>query len=209
MSIFVQPTVSHCRESKVPFDDTERVFHLCPDAGLVSVSGSFIFSQPPIAAALRLGEVVGAGSAISDGLSLTDVRRISPDAGFLAMEQIGQNLRVVDVSCCSDHAVNAPCATVDVDMGLHAEVPLMAFVCLAHLWIALFLFVPGGTRCIDDAGINNRATGNLHPTLLHILVHEMEPLIAQMVFLHQVAERAYPGLIRHGLSAKIDTDEQP
>ena len=40
-------------------------------------------------------------------------------------------------------------------------------------------------------------------------MHQMEQLIAQMVLLHQVAERAGPGLIRHRFSAKINTDELP
>ncbi len=123
-------------------DDAEQVFHPCPDAGLVSVSGSFIFNQPPIAAVLRLGEVSGAGGVISDGLSLTAVRRISPDVRFFPMEQLGQNLRVVDVSRCGDHAVNEPCATVDADMGLHAEVPLMAFAHLAHQTLLLAVVLP-------------------------------------------------------------------
>ena len=85
----------------------------------------------------------------------------------------------------------------------------MAFACLAHLRIALFLFVPGGTRRIDDTGVNDGTARDFHPVFLRIVMYQMEPLIAQMVFLHQVAERADPGLIRHGLPAKIDTDELP
>jgi len=138
MSIFVQATVSHFRASKLTLDDTELVFHLRPDAGLVPVPRSFIFSQLPIAAAFRLGEVFGSGSVISDCLSLTAVRRISPDAGFLSMKQVGQNLRVVDIGRCCDHGMNKPCTTVDTDMSLHSEVPLIPFACLAH-WRTLAL----------------------------------------------------------------------
>jgi len=209
MSIFVQPTISHFRESKLAFDDAKLVFHLCPDAGFVSVSGSFFFGQLPVAAALRLGEVFGSGSVIHDGLSLPAVGRIAPYTGFLPMKQIGQYLGIVDVGRCCDHGMNESRTAIDADMGLHAEVPRIAFACLAHIRVALFLFVLGGTRCIDDTGINNRAAGNLHPVFLQILIHQMEQLIAQIVLLHQVAELANRGFVRNGLSAEVNADELP
>ncbi len=209
MSIFVQPTIPHFRESKLAFDDTELVFHLCPDAGFVSVPGSFIFSQFSVAAALRLSEVFGSWGVIGYCLPLTAVRRISPYARFLTMEQIGKNLRIVDVSRCCDHGMNELCATVDTDVGLHAEIPLIAFARLAHLRVALFLLVLCRAWSVDDAGINDGAAGNLHPVFLQILVHQMEQLIAEIVLLHQVAELTDCGLVRNGLSAEIDSDELP
>ena len=171
MSVFVQPMISHFRESKLALDDAERVFHLCPDPGFVSVPGAFNFGQLPVAATLRLGEVFRLGSVISDGLFLTAVRRISPNASFLSMEQVGQNLRVANVGRSSDNGVNKPCTTVDADMGLHAKVSLIAFARLAHLRVALFLFVLGGTWRIDNAGVNDGAAGDLHSVVLEILIH--------------------------------------
>ena len=207
MSIFIQPTVSHLRESKLAFDDAELVFHLCPDAGLVSVLRPLCFGQFPVAAALCLGEVSGPGRVIRHCLSLTAVRRIAPYAGFLTVKQVGQNLGIVNIGRCRDYGVNELGAAVDTDVGFHAEVPLIAFARLTHLRIALFLLVLGGTWRTDNTGVNDRPAGNLQPIFLQILIDQVEQLIAQIVLLHQVAELADRGLVRHGFSAEVNPDE--
>jgi hypothetical protein len=51
MSILVQPTVSNFGESELPFDDAERVFHLCPDPRLISVPAALAVGQRPVATA--------------------------------------------------------------------------------------------------------------------------------------------------------------
>ena len=42
-------------------------------------------------------------------------------------------------------------------MGLHAKVPLIAFLGLVHLRIALLLFVLGRAGCLNDGGIDQGA----------------------------------------------------
>ena len=49
------------------------------------------------------------------------------------MQQITQNDRVVDVGRRGHHGVNQFAFAVDPDMGLHAEVPLIAFARLMHV----------------------------------------------------------------------------
>jgi hypothetical protein len=56
----MQSTVSRFREPKLAFDDAKLVLHLCPDALLAPIPGSFRIAQLPVATALRLSEVRGA-----------------------------------------------------------------------------------------------------------------------------------------------------
>ena len=207
MSIFIQSTVSHFRESKLTFDDPELVFYFGPHARLVPISGSLFISQLSIAATFRLGEIFGSWRMVSDSLCLPRVRGITPDSSFLAVEQVGQYLRIVDIGRCGDNGVNELSPAVDTDVRLHAEVPLIALAGLTHLRIALLLFVLGGTRRADDAGVNDGAARYLQAVLLQILIYQVEQLITQVVLLHQVAELADRGFVWHRLSTEVDADE--
>lgn len=207
MSIFIQPTVSHFRESELAFNNAELVFHLCPDARLVSVPAAVCLGQLPVATAFSLSEVPGAWCMVSNCLFLSGVCGVAPNSGFLTMEQVRQYLGIVDISRRRDYGMDELGTAVDTDMGFHTEVPLIALARLAHLRIALLLLVLGGTRGANDTGINNGAAGNLQPVLLQILIDQVEQLVTQIVLLHQVAELADCGLVRYRLPTEVDADK--
>ena len=207
MSILVQPTVSNFRESELPFDDAKLVLHFRPNSGLVPVPAALVISQRPVAAALRLSEVLGPWRAISNGLFLSGIGRITPYPGFLPMKQVRQHLGIVHVGRGGDHRMNKLCATVHTDVGLHPEVPLIALAGLVHIRVALLLFVLGRTRRIDDTGVNDGPAGYLQPVLLEVLIDQVKQMIAQIMFLHQMAEFTNGCLVRHRFPAEINTDE--
>ncbi len=126
MSILVEAAVPHFGEPELPLDNTKLVFHLCPDAGLVPVPGALVISQCPVAAALGLGEVFCLWRAIGDGFSLAGIGGIAPHPGLFPVQQVRQYLGVVYVGRGGDHRMNQLGAAVYADMGLHAEVPLVA-----------------------------------------------------------------------------------
>ena len=78
MSVFIQPTVPHLGEPELPFDDTELVFHLCPDPGLVPVPAALVVGQCSVPATLRLGKVLGAWRTIGNGFLLASICGIAP-----------------------------------------------------------------------------------------------------------------------------------
>lgn len=204
MSVFRQPTVADFVKAKLPLDNPELMLHTCPDARLVPVFRALVFSQLSVAAAFGLGKVLSKGGVIGDRLLLAGVGGVAPNPGFFAVKQVRQDLGVVYVGRCRDHRVNEPGFTVDANMRLHAEIPLVTLFRLLHFRIALFLLVLGGTRCADDAGIDDGAAGYLHPVVLEVLVHQVEQLVAQIVLLHQMAELANRGLIRCRFAPQVD-----
>ncbi len=207
MSILLQTTIPHLRESELALDDTELMLHLGPDTGPIPVPETLHLGQTPTAAALRVGEVPGPWCEISYGLFLHTVSRITPHAGLFTMAQVGQHLGIMDIGRRRHDGVNELRTTVDTDVRLHPEEPLVALLGRAHVRVALLLLVLGGTRGADDAGVNDSPKEDLQAIFLEILVHQVEELVAQVVLLHQVAELADGGLIRHGLPAEIDADE--
>ena len=207
MSILVQTPVPHLGETELPFDDAELMFHLGPDPGLVPVPATLVIGQCPVAAALRLGEVLGAWGAISNRFFLAGIGGISPHPGFLTMKQVGQHPGIVHIRRGSDHRMNELGPAVHSNVGLHSEVPLFALAGLVHVRIALLLFVLGRTGCADNARVNDGAPGYLQPIFLEVLIHQVEQVIAQIMFLHQMAEFADGCLVRHRLPAQINPHE--
>src|ERR1035437_7311543 len=60
------------------------------------------------------------------------VTGIPKSIGFVAVEQ-GLGLRhVADMACRADYGVNQSGLGIDLDMSLHAEVPLLALLALVH-----------------------------------------------------------------------------
>ena len=75
-------------------------------------------------------------------------------------------------------------------MRLHAQVPLIAFLSLLHLRIALVRFILGRTRSVDVRRIDNGATGDSKPLRLEIACHRIEQLAPQVMSFQQVAKLA-------------------
>ena len=207
MSILVQPTVANFRESELPFDDAKLVLHLRPDPGLVPVPGALFIGQYPVSATLGLRKVLGEWRAIGNSFFLAGIGGIAPHPVFFPMKQVGKHLGIVHVGRGSDHRMNELGAAVHTDVGLHPEVPLVALAGLVHVRIALLFLVLGRTRSTDDAGVNDGTSGDLQPVFLEVLIDQVEQMIAQIMFLHEMAEFANRCLIRDRLPAEIDTDE--
>ncbi len=76
------------------------------------------------------------------------------------MKQITQLIEVMLVGRGGDQAVGQATLGIDTNVGLHAKVPLIAFLGLMHLRIALLLFVLGRAGCLNDGGIHQSALGH-------------------------------------------------
>ncbi len=83
----------------------------------------------------------------------------------------------------------------------------VTFSALVHVRIVRLLFVIRRTRGIDDAGVNDCASGYLQPVFLEVLIDQVEQVIAKIMFLHQMAKFTNRCLVRDRLPAEIDTRE--
>src|SRR3954464_15243757 len=84
------------------------------------------------------------------------VAGIAEDVFLFAVQQ---RRRLGDVGFIGGGAldrVHQPRGDLDPDVGLHPEVPLIAFLGLVHLRVAALLLVLGRGRSGDDRGVDNR-----------------------------------------------------
>ncbi len=115
-----------------------------------------------------------------------------------AMKQIPQLIEVMLVGRGGDQAVGQATLGIDTNVGLHAKVPLIAFLGLMHLRIALLLFVLGRAGCLNDGGIHQSALGHHDACFGQPAIDGLEQLTGQLMLLEQVAEIHDGGAIRQG-----------
>src|SRR5439155_5651327 len=98
---------------------------------------------PVLIAVATVRVVLRPGCALLDNLSLSAISLITPYPGFFPVQQIGQHSRVGHMSRRGYGRMDDLGLAVHSYMGLHPEEPLVAFLGLVHLRIALLLSVLG------------------------------------------------------------------
>ncbi len=83
------------------------------------------------------------------------------------------------------HRTNQLGLRINTNMALHTKVPLLAFLRLVHLRVALFALVLGRGRRVNDGRIHNRTGTDFQTVLLKILVNQLEQTTPQVVSLQQ------------------------
>ena len=95
---------------------------------------------------------------------------------------------IVDVCGCSDHGVHQTGLRIHPNMGLHAEVPLVALLNLVHLGVALTGLVLGRARCSNQGGIHHGARLEQQAMGGQLGVDDLQNLWAQFVLFEQMTK---------------------
>lgn len=207
MGVFLQPLVSYLGETKLPLHDAEGMLDPGANSGFRPVLCSVFIGQFSIPTTFSVREIPGSRCMIGNDVSFPGIGRITPYPGFLPVQQITYHDRIVNIGGSRDHRMNQPGFAIDTDMRLHPEIPLIPFLRLVHIRITLSFLVLGGTGRINDRGIDYRSAGNFYPVLIEILIDQMEQVIAEIVFFHQMAKLADCSFVGNRLLTEIDTDE--
>jgi len=94
-------------------------------------------------------------------------------------------------------------------MHIHAEIPLVPFLCLTHLRVPFLLAILGRTWRIDDGGIHDSFVADLYAVFRQTFPNAHKMLLAQLVRFQEMPELADRGLIRNGLVTQINSYESP
>ena len=183
------------------------MLHATADLGLDTVTSALALVYGALVPVATVREVLNLGGVLPKNICLAMIRRVALHPGLFAMKEIGQDRGVMDVGSDGHYGVYHLGFAVDAYMSLHAEVPLMAFAHLMHVWIALLVPVLRRRRGIDDGGVDDRALSDLDAPGFQVPADFPEELFPQVVLLEQIAELQDGGLIRHRLLAEIDTDK--
>ena len=165
MGILRQPAVADFGPSKDSLDHQEHRFDFRADLRLRAIAGALRLTQGPMAMGFGLDEALGIGSVVPDHVALPAVGRIAPHAGLLSMQQLRQHLAVMHIRRRGRHRMDQFGPAVHPDMGLHAEVPLVALLRLMHLRIPLLRAILRRTGRTDNGGIHDGAPADLQALL--------------------------------------------
>ena len=207
IGVLTQAPVAYLAKAEDPLDDQEWMFNLGPHLRLGSILGALRIAQWAISTALFVGKVFCLGRLFTNHCTLPGIGRITPHPGFLAMQQVLQNLGVVHIRGGGRDRVNQFGFAVDADMCLHPKIPLVAFSRRMHLRIALFLTVLGGARRIDNRGVYDGAGVDLQAVVFKVLANQDKEFFTQVVGFQQMAEIENGRLVRDRLSPQVNTDE--
>src|ERR1700730_608570 len=107
-----------------------------PHFGLCAVFRALDLIDNTAVAVAAIGEIAGLGGMLPDHHPLAAIGLIIPHPGLLPMQQLGQYRAVGDIGRRRHHRMDQLGSTVDPEMRLHPEIPLVALLRLMHLGIA-------------------------------------------------------------------------
>ena len=210
--VLCQPFVANLGEAELTLDHPKRMLDLGANAGfdvfqfvLEGVTG-FGFVQR-FALARRHGNLpVHLGVLVPNLLALFNapVARVGKDNFFLSVQQGVRLHHIVCIGRRRHNCVNQTRLSVHANVRLHAEVPLVAFLDLVHLGVALTFVVLGGTGrrnqggIFDRAGLEHQAFGRQRG------VDGGQQLSAQVVRFEQVAKAQDRAFIGQAGDARIE-----
>jgi len=87
----------------------------------------------------------------------TSIPCIAPDALFFAMQSLIRLRDIVNIGSVGRNAVDQTQSIINTNVQLHAEMPVIAFLCLMHSGVPLTGFIFGRGRCRYNTGINDTA----------------------------------------------------
>ena len=129
------------------------------------------------------------------------VARISKDNLFFTVQQRMPLGDIIDVCGCSDDGVYQTRLRVHPNMGLHAEVPLIALLNLVHLGVAFTVLVLGRARCSNQGGIHHGARLEQQAMGGQLGVDDLQNLWTQFVLFEQMTKSQDADAVWNALGA--------
>ncbi|KXK54720.1 MAG: hypothetical protein UZ07_CHB004002496, partial [Chlorobi bacterium OLB7] len=126
VAVLRQTSISHLGKAEHALDDEEGMLDLGPHLRLATVLLALPLGQRPVPAGLPVGEVLRARRDLADQCLLAGVGRVAIDPVLVAMQQLRNRVLVMHVGRGGDDRMNQLGLAIDADVGLHAEVPLVA-----------------------------------------------------------------------------------
>lgn len=207
IAVLLQSAVTHLGEAEDALDDQEGMLDLGAHPRPGPILLTLPLGQRLVTAALLIREVAGFRRCLADELLLTGVGRVAIDPALVAVQQLRDQMLVMHVGRRGHRRVDQLCLAIHADVGLHAKMPLIALLGLAHLGIALPILVLGRGRRVDDRRIDDGAGAHLQAIRLKMPADFLEQTLAQIMSFEQVAELADGGLVRGAFPSQDNANE--
>ena len=210
-----QTLVAHLGESELALEHPKRMLDLRPDTRLGPLqridqtAARGILVQRSALAGHHRHVPVRLWPIRLDLLALfnASVARISEDILFFTVQQFVCLRDVVRVGRCRHHRVHQPRVGIHPNVRLHAEEPLVSFLCLVHLRVARTRIVFRRGRGSDDRGVDSCSRLEKQTALRQKRVDVIEEACAQAVRFEQMPKTQNGALIRQAVNSHIQTSK--
>src|SRR3989338_6080713 len=207
VAILHHTAIADLGKTKDTLDDQESVFDLGTHTRLSTVLFPLPFGEPLVAEPLLIGKVAGFWRSLGVKFFLAGEGRVAVPPPLVAVQQLRERVFVVFVGGCRNNRMDQLGLAVHADVRLHAEVPLVALLGLAHLRVARLALVLGRGRGIDNRRVDDGAGRNLHSLVLEMSTDFLKQTLAQLMLFQQMAEFAHRGFIRRAYPSQINAHE--
>lgn len=215
LRVLGQPTVARLDVAELPLDDPKRMLHFGADArlDLLDLLGQLVAQALAVEQA-PLGGHHGHVPAHIGVLRLhllalvhAPVARVGKDIALLAVQQRSSLGHVVRIGRCGGDGVHQAGIGIGADVGLHSKVPLIAFLGLVHVWVALAALVLGRARRSYERGIDYAALAQQQALAAEFGVDRGQQVCTELVCFQEVAKAQDGALIGHAAHADIEASE--
>src|SRR5690242_20337911 len=139
MRVLLQPAIAHLGKAEHALYDPDRMFDPSPHFRLGAVFRPLDLIHNTAMAIASIGEIPGLGGMLSDHRLLSAVGLITPHAGLLPVQQLGQYRAVGDIGGRRHHGVDQLGAAVH---------PKCAFMPKYH-WLPFLVWCISGSRAFS------------------------------------------------------------
>ena len=233
--VLLESAIANLGETELLLDHPERMFNDGADGQQNPVGLLLLLSEFATFGFLgrdQNGQAVFAGKVL-DGAVVLVIAAISEDNALFTVQAVFEHDVVGDLGRGAFDGMDQTTLGIDADMvhlcGLaplvsasrfagppygrpspsacHAEVPLVAFLGLAHLGIAFLVLILGRTRRSDQGGVDDRATFHAQPFLAQNGIDLGKDGNRQFVLFQQMAETKDRAFVRHHIFKSIESCE--
>ena len=189
--VFGKTPVAHLGVPELALDNPKRMLHLGLHAGFELLSLFVQRSPGRMLLRLTLTRAHGHMPIYASGVGSFAgalVARINKDHLFFTVQQRMSLGDIIDVCGSSDDGVHQTGLRVHPNMGLHAEVPLVALLNLVHLGVAFTALILGRARRSNQGGIHHGARLEQQAVRGQLGVDDLQNLWAQRVLFEQITK---------------------
>src|SRR5215469_2773894 len=118
MLVLLEPAVTHLGEAEDALDDPDGMLDFRPHFGFGAVLGALDRIDDAALSIPAVGEIPRPRRFPADHGALAAIGLVAPDAGFLAMQQLGQDPAVSGIGRRRHHRMDQLGAAVDAEMRM-------------------------------------------------------------------------------------------
>lgn len=202
------PRIPGCGEAELPFYHVEGLLNRGVNSRFPTSHGLHLIVERDISVPSGGCTVFFFRGMIRNKFYIGCVSRIAPCAALVNVQQIAEHEVIADINGSSQHMETPLDLTIDADLSIHTDEPLVTYHGLIHIRIGMLTLVLIEAAYSTDACIDDGSPIELQTAFHEALIVYVKQPVAQMSAFHQAAESIVLGFYRQGVRTEIGAHER-